>query len=108
MTNFTDLPAPAKERLIIRAHFTTVLDPDHCESCHMVRVPGAGETKNPPMCDVCGRLLCSRCFGHDGTITGPELKQYHVCDECVDAYTGLREIEIDAILELRAKLGGAK
>lgn len=59
-------------------------------------------------CIECGRLLCSRCFGHDGTITGPELKQYHVCDECVDAYTGLREIEIDAILELRAKLGGAK
>lgn len=104
----TELPVPAKERLIIRMHFTTVLEPDVCELCHMRRVPGPGEKTVPLMCDVCGRMLCNACYGNDGTLTGSDLKQYHICDVCADDYTGLRGVEIDAILEMRAKLGGMR
>lgn len=102
--SFTELPLPLKERMIIRVYVTKVLDPDRCDSCHMKRVPAPGEKSVPPMCDVCGRMLCRGCYGDDGTVPGPGLKHYHICDACVE----LESEEINTILELRAKLGGMR
>lgn len=99
---FTELPAPLKERVIIRVYFTKapVDSVIHCEACHMSRVSFADKRPVPPECGVCGRLLCWPCFGDYGAIPGPNLTQVCICDSCA-------ELEIDnihAILELREKL----
>lgn len=96
---FTEMPVSPKRRLIIQMHTTSELDPILCESCESSRADFADPRPLAPMCDVCGMLLCWACFGADKTISGTDLKQYHICDSC----TGMRIEEIDEVLEMRAR-----
>lgn len=99
--SFTEISAPPKERVILTLRFTKVLDTNQCERCHMSRCTTADKRPYPPpMCAVCGRLFCWACYGHEGAYTGSDFKHYPICNDCGE----LNREEIDAILELRAKL----